>query len=76
MVYTVQIPEIFIMISRYFSSLKSFAQTINTSLLSVPLHWYIVKYWSSLISSPHKPHCFNFPPQFYFLPSVDLRLFT
>jgi hypothetical protein len=60
MLYFVQIPAIFIMISRYFSSLKSFSQAISTSLVSVPLHRYIVKYVPSLISSPHNPHFFNF----------------
>ena len=62
MFYAVQIPEIFIMISRYFSSLKSFSHATSTSLLSVPLHRYIVKYLPSLISTPHKPHFFNSSP--------------
>ena len=47
------------MISRYFSSLKSFSHATSTSLLSVPLHRYIVKYLPSLISSPHNPHFFT-----------------
>ena len=61
------------MISRYFSSLKSFSQAINTSLLSVPLHWYIVKYLPSVISSPHNPHFFNFYPKYSFPSSADLN---
>ena len=54
--------EIFIMISRYFSSLKYFSQASNTRLLSFSVHLYIVKYLPSLISSPYNPHFFNFYP--------------
>ena len=42
--------EILKMISRYFLSLKSLAHTINTSLVSFPLHWKILKYLRRLYS--------------------------
>jgi hypothetical protein len=55
-----QMLEIFMITSRYFLSLKSFSQTKSTSLLSVPLHWNIVKYFPSFSSSPHNPHFLSF----------------